>query len=177
MKALTAALAACLFFTAGQTVEASDLQFALSALQSTKQTYSHRTPVRQQVVNTESAKPAAPQLLLGAYLEDIEGGLQVKSTLPGSPASQVLKPGDVLRRVSVLGQPTRKLDTLHQFEYAKQEIGPNRQAALEIVRPGQGTDYVWVTFRTAGQLANFKHDSQANARTMFSQLNDNYVSR
>ena len=37
-----------------------------------------------------------------------------------------------------------------QIEYAKDQIGPNQQAALEIYRPGFGFEYLWVEFIPVG---------------------------
>jgi hypothetical protein len=145
----TTALAAVALTFAAPSADASDLSQMFRALQATQQ-----TSVPAVAPTAPRPAPAAPQLLLGAWLSDSEGRLQVASTVPGSPASQTLQPGDVLCRISVAGGPTRTVRTLNQFEYAKRQIGPNRQSVLEIYRPGVGMVPMNVTFETAGGLAN-----------------------
>ena len=115
---LLAAVVASLILAATQTANASDLSFAFSSLQSSRQMYTPRARARQQVAATPPpiSESFEPKLILGAYLSDVEGGLQVTRTVPGSPASTMLKPGDVLRRIAAIGQPVRSLNTMTQLE-------------------------------------------------------------
>jgi len=93
--------------------------------------------------------------MLGAWLTDVDGRLTVSKTIPGSPASQTLEPGDVLYRITAADGRIRTLRTLHQFEYAKRQIGPNHQSLLEVYRPGVGVIPMSVTFASApGELAD-----------------------
>lgn len=151
----TFALTTALLLSAAQTSEASDLSFAFTALRTANHTFTPHAAARRSVPTPAAlaAEAVEPKLLLGAYLNGIEGGLQVTGTVPGSPASQSLRSGDVIRSIAVMGQPTRKLETVNQLEYAKRAIGPNRQVLLEVIRPGIGVTHLPVTFRPADEFA------------------------
>lgn len=89
-------------------------------------------------------------LLLGIYAYPNQYGLSVTGTIPGYSARGRLFPGDVLKRVTTDGfniYPTR---SHHQFELAKNMIGPYQTASLEVFRPGVGMVYLWVTFTPVG---------------------------
>ncbi|MCA8996645.1 MAG: hypothetical protein KDA80_06665 [Planctomycetaceae bacterium] len=85
-------------------------------------------------------------LLLGIYATPNMGGMEVTSTIPGYSAEGRLFTGDVLLRATVDGVNIRRLRTSFELENAKTEIGPNREAAIEFWRPGQGLLYAWVEF-------------------------------
>jgi hypothetical protein len=143
----TTALTAVALAFAAPSAHASDLSQMFRMLEATQHTS----------VPAAAAQPPAqptPRLLLGAWLSDSDGRLQVSGTLPGSPASQTLQPGDVLCRISVAGGPARTVRTLNQFEYAKRQIGPQRQCLLDVYRPGVGMIPMNVTFATDGGLAD-----------------------
>lgn len=152
MKIIVSAAAVALLITAARTGYASDLSFAFQLLETANPSTGSPAPT------TPQPPAAAPsRLLLGAWLTDVEGNLQVSETLPGSPAAQTLQPGDVLCRITATGR-SRTLRTLHQFEYAKREIGPNRQSVLDVYRPGVGMIPMHVTFAAApGGLAEIAY--------------------
>lgn len=146
----TAAVAVLAVAPGTRSADASDLSQMFRALEATGHT---TTPA----VGKAAQAPASrtPTLLLGAWMTDTEGQLQVSRTVPDSPASQTLAPGDVLCQISVPGGPARSLRTLHQFEYAKRQIGPDRRCVLEVYRPGVGIIPMDVTFADApGGLAD-----------------------
>lgn len=85
-------------------------------------------------------------LLLGIYASPGYGGMRVTSTIPGYSAEGRLQHGDVLLRATVDGLTMYRLRTTYEMENTKMAIGPNREAALEIWRPGIGMIYAWVEF-------------------------------
>jgi len=85
-------------------------------------------------------------LLLGVYANPGQGGMRVTSTIPGYSAQGRLFPGDVLLRATIDGWTMFNLRSHHEMENAKMAIGPGREAALEIWRPGHGMIYAWVEF-------------------------------
>jgi hypothetical protein len=128
---------------------ASDLSEMFRMLETTQ-----HTSALAAAPTAQGSAPAVPRMLLGAWLSDFEGRLQVSGTVPGSPASQMLQPGDVLCRISIAGSRSHTLRTLHQFEYAKRQIGPQRQCLLDVYRPGVGMIPMNITFETGGELAS-----------------------
>ena len=99
------------------------------------------------ILLTVSVASAAPSsgLLLGIYAYPNWRGLVVNRTIPGYSAEGRLWRRDVLLRVSD-GNQMFPIKNHWQIEYAKDQIGPNQQAALEIFRPGYGIEYLWVEF-------------------------------
>ena len=85
-------------------------------------------------------------MLLGIYSTPSQGGMQVQSLIPGYSAQGRLFPGDILMRATVDGNCIYTTRTHYEMENAKRSIGANRDAAIEIYRPGQGYVYVWVQF-------------------------------
>lgn len=176
---LLAVVATTLLLTSTAAVEANDLRFAFRKLLTTRSSETRVTSLADASEAALHRHPAAVDsaLRLGAYLEETDGGLHVTGTLPGSPARDALRPGDIIRRIAIAGQPPRQLNTLLKFEYAKRDLGPDRRAALEVLRPGHGTRYVWVTFRTAEESAGNTTKSLSDARSLFNHQKDHYVHR
>lgn len=85
-------------------------------------------------------------MLLGVYASPSKGGMQVQNTIPGYSAQGRLFSGDVLMRATTDGWQVYNLRSTYEMETAKMAIGPNREAALEIWRPGVGMIYAWVEF-------------------------------
>lgn len=85
-------------------------------------------------------------LLLGVYANASHDGMRVTGTIPGYSAVGRLFPGDVLVRATTDGVTVHELRSHYSMENAKSAIGPNRPAAIEIFRPGQGYLYAWVEF-------------------------------
>lgn len=85
-------------------------------------------------------------LLLGVYAYENWRGLAVTGTIPGYAAHGRLYRQDVLTRVSD-GSNIYSVGTSLDIEYAKDQIGPNRTASLEVYRPGFGYIYLWVEFQ------------------------------
>lgn len=85
-------------------------------------------------------------LLLGVYANANHDGMRVTGTIPGYSAVGRLFPGDVLVRATTDGVVVHELRSHYAMENAKSAIGPNRPAAIEIYRPGQGYLYAWVEF-------------------------------
>lgn len=166
---LTAAFATTLLMTLAAKADASDLSLTFSSLQSALQ-------FDPPPLERDQRLPRTQPLILGAYFEDVEVGLKVTGTVSASPADKVLQPGDVVCRIAALGQPTRTIETLNQLEYAKRAIGPNRQAVLQVYRPGLGTQFVPVTFLPVNQAGTFAVDNQpASVVSMFDNQPDNPV--
>jgi hypothetical protein len=95
-----------------------------------------------------SVATAAPSsgLLLGVYAYPNYQGLRVTDTMPGYSAQGRLFGGDVLLRVAN-GGGVYSAKTPAALEFAKDQIGPYSQAALEVYRPSVGTIYLWVDFQ------------------------------
>jgi hypothetical protein len=144
----TAAVAFLAIVIASPSSDASDLSQLFQRLEATQHI---STPGAS--VTPSAVAPVAPRLLLGAWLTDVEGKLQVTGTVPGSPASQSLQAGDVLYRITTPEGRTQTLRTMNQFEYAKRQAGPNRPIVLQVYRPGVGVIPMEVTFATQGGLA------------------------
>ncbi|MCA9081415.1 MAG: hypothetical protein KDA58_12700 [Planctomycetaceae bacterium] len=116
-------------------------------------------------------------LLLGIYATPGNGGMRVSSTIPGYSAEGRLQPGDVLMRATVDGFTIYQLRSHFEMENTKTAIGPNREAAVEVWRPGVGMLYAWVEFTPiAGPAATavrsygaqFKMETEkGGARAMF----------
>lgn len=85
-------------------------------------------------------------LLLGVYANASYDGMRVTGTIPGYSAVGRLYAGDVLVRATTDGVTVYDLKSHWAMENAKSAIGPNRPAAIEIFRPGQGYLYAWVEF-------------------------------
>ena len=85
-------------------------------------------------------------LLLGVYCQPCSNGMKVTSTIPGYTAEGRLFPGDILKRATIDGYNIYNLRSHYEMERSKTAIGANREAAMEIYRPGQGLIYVWVQF-------------------------------
>ena len=119
-------------------------------------------------------------MLLGIYGNASQQGMRVTSTIPGYSAVGRLQPGDVLQRATVDGNTMYYLRSHYEMERTKMAIGANRDAAIEIYRPGYGLIYAWVQFTpltgpaaasTTGKKqfgARFKLESEKpGARSMF----------
>ncbi len=100
-------------------------------------------------VATASADPSSG-MLLGIYAFPNAHGLRVTSTMPEYSAHGKLFPHDVLTRVTADGVNLYPTRSFGQFEFAKDRIGPNTPAALEVFRPGEGYIYLWVEFIPVG---------------------------
>lgn len=105
---------------------------------------------------------AAPSsgMLLGVYAFPNYQGLRVTGTMHGYSADGRLFPGDVLKRVTADGfniYPTRNI---WQIEHAKDMIGPNQMASLEIFRPGVGIMHLWVEFQPVGGAVAYSVNGQ-----------------
>lgn len=96
-------------------------------------------------VTAASATPPSG-MLLGIYAFPNYQGLRVVSTMPDYSAHGKLFRDDVLIRVTADGDTIYPTRNIHQLEYAKDRIGPNVPAALEVFRPGVGYVYLWVEF-------------------------------
>ena len=108
-----------------------------------------------------SAAQAAPTsgMLLGIYAFPNWQGLRVTGTIPGYSANGRLFRDDVLVRVAADDGRVFETQTRWQLEYAKDQIGPYRPAALEVNRPGIGMIYLWVEFQPIGGAAQqYQHD-------------------
>ena len=85
-------------------------------------------------------------MLLGVYATPGQGGMRITSTIPGYSAQGRLFPGDVLMRATVDGWTMYNLRSHWEMENAKMAIGANRDAGIEVWRPGQGYVYFMVQF-------------------------------
>ncbi len=85
-------------------------------------------------------------MLLGIYSTPSQGGMRVQSLIPGYSAQGRLFPGDILMRATVDGSMIYNMRSHYEMENTKRAIGANRDAAIEIYRPGYGLQYVWVQF-------------------------------
>ena len=130
-------------------------------------------------------------LLLGVYVQAVNRGMYVTSTIPGYSAVGRLQRGDILVRATAEGMPIYELRSLRELEQAKSAIGPNREAAVEFYRPNVGLIYAWVEFtpltgpaaaaaarsNTTGKKqygATFKLESEKpGARNLFRKGNSN----
>ncbi len=105
-------------------------------------------------------------MLLGIYGNASSHGMRVTSTIPGYSAEGRLQPGDVLKRATVDGNTMYYLRSHYEMERTKMAIGANRDAAIEIYRPGYGMIYAWVQFTPlagpAALAANGKRQSAAS---------------
>ncbi|MEZ5939987.1 MAG: hypothetical protein R3C18_01260 [Planctomycetaceae bacterium] len=97
-------------------------------------------------VNGQDFSNVKSGLLVGVYASPSNGGMRVSDTIPGYSAEGRLFPGDVLLRTTVDGFDVYRLRSHYEMENAKMAIGPNREAAMEIWRPGVGLIYAWVEF-------------------------------
>ncbi|APZ93897.1 hypothetical protein [Fuerstiella marisgermanici] len=130
-------------------------------------------------------------MLLGIYGNETQQGMRVTSTIPGYSAVGRLQPGDVLQRATVDGNTMYYLRSHYEMECTKMAIGANRDAAIEIYRPGYGLIYAWVQFTplsgpaaattASGKKqygASFKLESEKpGARSMFRRSNSGGGSR
>ena len=90
-------------------------------------------------------------MLLGVYASDAHNGMRVTGTIPGYTAEGRLFSGDVMLRAATVDSPViHNLRSHWEIEKAKSAIGANRQAAIEIWRPGTGLVYAWVEFTPVG---------------------------
>jgi hypothetical protein len=160
MKTIAPAFAVAVLVAGNLPLQASDLSFAFAALSANSRFTSANV---QQGAMAGAAMPAptprtvvAPQPtpIFGAYLSEGEAGLEVARVIPGSPASGAVQPGDIIRTITVLGRPARKLATMNQFEYARREVGEKRPAVLEVYRPGIGSLHVWASFESSGDVVS-----------------------
>lgn len=120
-------------------------------------------------ITSASAQPTPSSgMLLGIYAFPNQMGLRVTSTMPGYSAHGTLFPNDVLTRVTADGINIFETRSLAHFEYAKDQIGPNRQAALEVFRPGQGYIHLWVEFIPVGGGAGVAASKSAVKAQMWS---------
>ncbi|MEZ6031934.1 MAG: hypothetical protein R3C17_02500 [Planctomycetaceae bacterium] len=136
--------------------------------------------VSMTAVKAENYDNVSSGMLLGIYAHACGHGLQVTSTIPGYTAEGRLFEGDILKRATVDGEIIYNLRSLYELESAKMAIGPDREAAIEFYRPGEGMLYAWVQFTplygpaavsTSGvkqYKAQFKLESEKpGARQMF----------
>lgn len=107
------------------------------------------------VLSSVTASFAAPPsgMLLGIYAFPNFRGLRVLDTMPEYSAHGKLFRGDVVTRVTADGVNVYRTRSFQQFEFAKDQIGPNTPAALEVLRPGRGYIYLWVEFIPVGGQA------------------------
>lgn len=97
------------------------------------------------------AAPASG-MLLGVYAFPNWQGLRVTDTIPGYSAHGILSRNDVLLRATD-GSSIYSIRNTHEIEFAKDRIGPNVPAAIEVFRPGVGLMYLWVEFQPVGGVA------------------------
>lgn len=129
-------------------------------------------------------------MLLGVYCQPSSNGMKVSSTIPGYTAQGRLFPGDILKRATIDGYTIYNLRSHYEMEKTKTAIGANREAAMEIYRPGQGVIYVWVQFTplygpaatsSTGQKqfgAQFKTEREKpGARAMFQKSRSGGISQ
>ena len=104
------------------------------------------------VLSSVASASAAPSsgMLLGIYAFPNYQGLRVTRTMPEYSAHGKLFRNDVLTRVTADGVNVFTTRSMDQFEYAKDQIGPNTPASLEVFRPGVGYIYLWVEFIPVG---------------------------
>lgn len=134
--------------------------------------------------NAQNFSNVTSGMLLGVHAQPCSGGMKVNSIIPGYTAQGRLFPGDNLKRVTIDGYTVYNLRSHYEMEKAKMAIGANREAAMEIYRPGQGLIYVWVQFTplsgpaavsSTGQRqmgAQFKTEREKpGARAMFNRTN------
>ncbi len=103
-------------------------------------------------VQKANAQPPSG-MMLGIYAFNTWRGLYVVNTIPGFSAEGRLFRGDVLQRVTADGFHVYSARSLSALEFAKDQIGPNRMASLEVFRPGVGLVYFWVEFVPIGIAA------------------------
>jgi hypothetical protein len=97
------------------------------------------------------AQAAPPSgTLLGVYAFENFRGLRITDTIPGYSAEGRLFAGDVLMQATTDGSDVFSIRTMAEFEFAKDQIGPNTPAAIEVFRPGVGRIYFWVEFMPVG---------------------------
>lgn len=92
----------------------------------------------------------ASGMLLGVYANTTPEGLKIVGTIPGYSAEGRLFAGDILTQATASGMPVFSIRSHSEMEYAKSQIGPFREAAVEFFRPGVGLMYAWVTFKPIG---------------------------
>ncbi|MEZ6130318.1 MAG: hypothetical protein R3C59_16665 [Planctomycetaceae bacterium] len=102
--------------------------------------------ITAQTVNAQDFSNVRSGLLLGVYASPGNGGMRVSGLIPGYSAQGRLFPGDVLMRAAVDEYHVYSLRSQYEMENAKIAIGPNREAGVEIWRPGVGLIYAWVEF-------------------------------
>lgn len=107
------------------------------------------------------------RLLLGVYAIQGNGGMRVTGTIPGYSAEGRLFPGDVLMRATMDGFRIYHLRSHVEMENAKSAIGPFRQAALELWRPGVGLMYAWVEFTPVGGIMPYSAPAAAPYQAQF----------
>ncbi len=114
------------------------------------------------VLSVASFAQAAPSsgMLLGVYAFPNYQGLRVTGTIHGYSAHGRLYSGDVLKRVTADGFNIYPTYSHGQIEHAKDMIGPNQMASLEIFRPGVGIMYLWVEFQPVGGVAAYTVNGQ-----------------
>lgn len=113
-------------------------------------------------LSVASIAQAAPSsgMLLGIYAFPNYQGLRVTGTIHGYSADGRLFPGDVLKRVTADGFNVYPTRNIWQIEHAKDMIGPNQMASLEIFRPGVGITYLWVEFQPVGGAVAYSVNGQ-----------------
>lgn len=123
------------------------------------------------IASAAQAQAPSSGMLLGVYAFPNYQGLRVTGTMHGYSAEGRLFPGDVMRRVTADGIQMFQTRSLGQFEFAKDQIGPYRPAALEVFRPGHGLIYLWVEFRPIGGAPALRSGApvQMQARIMTEQ--------
>lgn len=119
-------------------------------------------------VSLSSVAQAAPSsgMLLGVYAFKNWRGLRLTGTIPGYSAHGRLRRNDVLLRVTPNGHDIYSVKSHWQIEQAKEEIGPNRMASLEVYRPGQGLIYFWVEFQPVGGVVAKSYTAETKVKVM-----------
>ncbi len=100
-------------------------------------------------------------LLLGVYASPDMGGMKVTGIIPGYSAEGRLQPSDILMRATVDGTALFPLRSTFEMEKVKSAIGPNQEAAVEILRPGVGLLYAWIEFTPIASPAAYTTQSKA----------------
>lgn len=108
-------------------------------------------------------------MLLGVYAFENFRGLRVTGTIPGYSAQGRLFPRDTLLQVSD-GTSVYSARSRFEFEVAKDRIGPNRWAALEVWRPNAGLIYFWVQFTPIGGSPAMMSNGTAAAPRMKAEI-------
>jgi len=119
------------------------------------------------LVNADDFHNVKSGMLLGIYATPNNGGMEVLGTIDGYSAQGRLFSGDVVLRTTVDGLTVYRTRTNFEMENAKIAIGPNREAAVEIFRPGVGLMYAWVEFTPIGGVNAYAIGEPVPCRAKF----------